>query len=118
MANAAPNGNPTAAATTVAEKLTVRESATMCVSWVVPRAAHTSNSHPLGSWPGASLFELLGFRGHGVFSHLQRLKVNYVACHDFGSSSPLHARRAGSGGRDAGDAVCRATGPDNQGALG
>jgi len=42
MANAAPHGNPTTAATAVAEKLTVRESATMCGSSAVPKAAETS----------------------------------------------------------------------------
>src|SRR5439155_27099898 len=50
MANAAPDGNPTSAAAAVAEKLTVRESATMCASSIVPRAAQTSpTSHLPGS---------------------------------------------------------------------
>src|ERR1700730_8441469 len=51
MANAAPDGNPTMPATAVAEKLTVRESATMCASSVVPRAAQTSTTSHLPRSP-------------------------------------------------------------------
>jgi hypothetical protein len=44
MAKAAPLGNPTIAATAVAERLTVKESPTMRANSAVPKAAQTSAS--------------------------------------------------------------------------
>jgi hypothetical protein len=44
IANAAPNGNPTTAATAVAEKLTVRESATVWARVAVSKDFQTSNT--------------------------------------------------------------------------
>jgi hypothetical protein len=42
MASAAPQGNPTAAAIPVAERLTVKESATICANVAVPSVAQRS----------------------------------------------------------------------------
>jgi hypothetical protein len=56
MANAAPDGNPTTAATTVAEKLTIRESATIWASVAVPKDFQTSNT---GIYPSVSAGRIL-----------------------------------------------------------
>jgi hypothetical protein len=48
----------------------------------------------------------------------KRLEVNYAESHVCGSPSPLHSYRTGNGGRNAGDALRRATDQDNQGVVG
>ena len=88
----------------------------MCPSSAVSKAAHTSNSLSVGLWWGAPSFELLGFGGMAYSLTFKRLEVNYAASHVCGSPSRLHSYRTGIGGRNAGDALRRATDPDNQGA--